>query len=650
MLAGASAPTLSNGGTISATLTGDAPSASRAIVVEPGASLPVILNSGTIKAVSEGSSGGAAAIVDRAGSLTHLENVGTISARTVAPGGSAIVPTGSAVAIDDSANTTGFSLLSYQAGGGLPAPSIVGAILMGSGDDSLNIQAGSLTGDLSFGAGANSLTIDGGSNVEGAVTADGGTLALSVGAGSLKIDNAETLALTGINLGAASTTTFTIDPAAGKATELDVAGPAVIAPGAKIGLRMTSILNGSATYALVRSAQLTAGGQSLLGVTPYLYEAQLAVDPSAGALSVTVARKTAAELALPASVTGAYEPVVAAVAKDPTLSAALLGQTTRGGFMSAYQQLLPEHSGGIFRMVAEGVESFGRPLDDRQGGGSGGLWAQEMDFVARGHNTGDLAGYNSWGLGLIGGYELPANPLGIFGLTVGGFSGQLDPHHSADASDAIANLLEFGGYWRTAFGHFSVNARVAGDYLMAKSHRATNFSADAAPAYTGVATAHWNGWGLSSRVRASYDERVGDFYLRPQAGIDFLQLSEDAHDEHGGGALDLSIERRKTTELSGFVGVAGGAIFGGDSAFWSPELLLGYRDALSKSGGETTARFDSGGDPFVVGPNPIGDGGFVARVAIKSESGPAAFSLEAGGETRSHFTVVDAKIAAHLSF
>jgi hypothetical protein len=651
MLAGASVPVLSNNGTIGSTVVGEAPTNSRAIVVEAGGSLPTILNSGTIRASSQGSTGAAGAIIDHAGSLTHLENVGQIIAQTVAPSGSTVVPTGATIAIDDAANTTGLSLINYQASG-LAAPTIKGSILMGSGDDSLSILAGAVTGDLSFGAGANSLLISGNAVVTGAVTADGGTLALNNVAGTLQINNAAKINLSSLSLAAGSNTIFTLDPTTGQATELDVAGPATIATGAKLGVRMTAIQNGATTYALVRASGLTASGldEALLSTTPYIYDSHLDLDSTAGVLSVTVSRKTAAELALPPSIASAYEPVLAVAGLDSTVSAGLLAQTTRGGFMSAYQQMLPEHSGGIFQMVQQGVEAFGRPLDNHRGGENGGAWGQEVNFVARGENQGDLAGYNSWGVGLIAGYELPATTVGSFGVTFAGFSGELRPHRSADETQAVANVLELGAYWRADVGPLSVSARVAGDYLMAKSHRAVNFTANGVATDLGTATGHWNGWGVNSRLRAIYDVSFGSFYLRPQLGVDFLQLNESAYTEQGGGVIDAAVDSRKTSQFSGFAGIAGGARFGSDTAYWGPELLVGYRDAFSTSDGSTTARYLAGGDPFTLGPDPIGKGGLVARFALRNENGDNGFALEAGGETRSHFNEVDIKLAAHVSF
>jgi outer membrane autotransporter protein len=241
--------------------------------------------------------------------------------------------------------------------------------------------------------------------------------------------------------------------------------------------------------------------------------------------------------------------------------------------------------------------------------------------------------------------------VGAFGVTFAGFSGELRPDRSADATDAVANVIELGGYWRALVGPIAVNARIGGDYLMAKSHRAINFTSLGVATDTGTATGHWNGWGVSSRVRASYEAHFGRYYVRPQVGLDVLRLDESAYTEHGGGVLDLAVGKRTTTEVSAFGGVASGAVFGdATSSWWGPELLLGYRDAVATSDGSTKARFLAAGDAFTVLSDPTSKGGMVARLAVKSESGPAAFSLELGGERRSQFNAVDAKIAAHFSF
>jgi hypothetical protein len=652
LLGGASVPLLQNTASTTATMTGETASTATAVLVESGGSLPVIKNGGTISALVVGSSGSAAAIVDKAGSLTRLENTGTISATITPATGSTAAVTGTVTAIDDSANTAGFSLLNYQSSASIVAPSITGAIRLGSGSDSIDVEAGAITGDISFGAGANALTIDGGATVAGALSADGGTLALSVGAGKLQIDSANTLNLTSLNLGAGSTLVVTADPAAGTATRFDVNGTASIAAGAKLGLRISSIVSGSQTYTLIHADQLTGTlDSSLLASTPFLYSASVASDAAAGTVSLTLARKTAAQLQLDGSIAGAYEPVIAAISGDSSLAQGLLAPTDRAGFTAAYDQLLPEHSGGVFQLARAGVEAFGRPLDDRQAPEGGGAWLQEVNVGAYVPTKDALPGYKAWGVGLIGGFELPATRAGIFGATLGGFSGEVRPRESDPDDNTVANLVEVGGYWRATLGRVALNARVAGDYLSATGHRVVSDTSDGETVFDATATGHWTGWGVASRLRASYEARLGEaLYLRPQIGLDYLRLSEGAYTEGGGGAIDLAVEGRTTSELAGFAGLAVGAVFGEQGASWGPELLLGYRDVVAKDDGATTARFLTGGDSFTVGPNPISGGGAVARMALKSESAWGAVAVEGGAEARDSLTVYDLKLAVHLLF
>ena len=650
LYSGANVPTLYNSGTIAATMTGEGTQTATGIVIESGATLSTILNAGAIRGQVVGQYGAATAIVDHSGTLTNVQNIGTITGLTTAATGATYTPSGTRVAIDVSANTTGFSLVNYLPSGWSITPTITGSVLMGSGNDSVDVEAGSITGDLSFGAGANTLTIDGGASVVGALTADNGTLALSVGTGTLEDDSTSHLSLTSLNLGSGSTVVFTADPASGVATEFNVAGTAAIASGAKIDLRLTSLAQGTTTYTLIKADQLNASSidSSLLGSSPYIYSAQLSTDTTAGTVSVTLARKTATDLGLSSAIAGGYEPVIAAVSTSSSLSAGLLAQTDRSSFLAAYNQLLPEHSGGVFRMISAGSEAFGRPLDERSGDNGGG-WLQEVNYAALAHNQGDQLGYRAWGFGLVGGYEFPALNIGSFGLTFGGLTSEMRPHDSPADSQVNADVLEAGGYWRLQTGPFAASVRLAADHLTATGRRAVDLTSDNETLYSGTASGHWSGWGVTSRARVSYNQTWRNLYVKPQLGIDYLQLHEDGYQEGGGGVLDLTVDSRKTTELTGFAGVAIGAVFGDAGATWSPELLLGYRDVLSSSGGSTTAAF-SGGEAFTVGPLASGDSGAVARIAVRSGNGPTTFAFEGGAEARDSLTIYDIKLSAIFRF
>ncbi|MEO8113007.1 MAG: autotransporter domain-containing protein, partial [Phenylobacterium sp.] len=636
---------------ITATLLSDAQASARAVNIEAGAHVLDLQNDLTISATASGQKADAVAIVDHSGTLSFLENTRTISA-TLAPTDPLATVTGRAIALDLTANTTGVHISQIDFSSGATPPSITGEVLLGSGGDRLDILAGTVTGDIALGAGANALTIDGGAAVTGRLTADGGTLALSLANGSLQINNAGVIHATSLNVSAASKLVFTADPAAGGATELDVAGSAVIASGAKIGLRFASLLTGSATYTLVRADQLSVGtiDSSLLGGVPFIYTSSLAVSPAAGTVAVTVTRKTAADLQLPAATASAYEPLIQALGRDSRVSDVVLAQTTRAGLIGLYNQMLPNRSGGVFQAAAAATEAFARPLDERQDAGAGGFWVQEVNtgLVSDGHD--DLPGYKAWGLGFVGGYEWPVGGLGVLGATLGADSNQIDDDGAASGAQLIASLVEAGVYWRGGWRGFSANARLAGDYLSMTSDRVVSAADSDGTNVSRTARGRWSGTGLSARVNAGYEVRWNSLYLRPQASLSYMRLMEGGYDETGGGdAVDLTVDSRTSSRLAGFAGVALGAMFG-DDVSWGPELLVGYRTVVSEQLGATTARFTSGGDPFSLAADEVGGQGLAAHLSFKGENSGGGFALDLGTEMRDGLAVYDLRLAAHFQF
>jgi hypothetical protein len=593
----------------------------------------------------------AIAIVDRSGTLVEIENTRTISAtRTITDTTQAV--TGRAIAMDLSANTTGIHVLQSDVSGGVTLPSITGSVLLGSGADRVEILAGSLTGDLDLGAGANSLTIDGGATVKGALTAGGGTLALSVGQGTLQMQTASHLSLTGLTLGSGSSLIFTADPAAGMATKLDVAGTASIASGAKIGVRLADLLQTSATYTLIRADHLTAGtiDSSLLGSVPFLYNSSLTTDTTAGTVSATLALKTAAELNLPATTADAYLPLIQNIGRDPGITGALLAQTDRAGLISLYNQLLPNHSGSIFNIAAASIGAFSRPIDDRRDPLGGGFWLQETGLGIFADGKTDVPGYRGWSLGLVGGYELPRERFGILGATLGISTNQIYPDDVDSAEDLHSTLMDAGIYWRASRGGFSANVRLGGDYMKVTSKRVIAVLGGDGLAVLRTADADWPAWGFNAHGMVSYEQRLGRYYVRPQATLDYIALTEESYTESGGGdGMDLSVKSRTSSRLAAFAGVAVGATYGPDN-WWGPEILVGYKGVAAETLGDTTARFAAGGDYFVLHADEISGQGAAARISVKGDNGSAGFAMEAGAEARDSLAIYDLRLAAHVQF
>ena len=649
---GASAPVIRNEGTIGASMSSDAAgAAARAIDIEAGANVNTLANAANIGASVAGQKADAIAIVDKSGSLSEIQNIGTIAAGRTLTDVTAPV-TGKVIAMDLSANTGGVHIVQKDMSAGVTPPSIVGSVLLGSGSDRVEILGGSLTGDLVMGAGANSLTIDGGSKVAGALTAQGGTLALSVGTGSLDIKSASQLNLTSLTLGSASTVIFTADPATNTATQMNVAGTATIASGAKIGLRLNDILKTSATYTLIHANQLTAGtiDASLLGGVPFLYNSSLTTNTAAGTITATLSRKSAAELGLSSTISGAYEPLIQNISKDTGLEGALLAQTTRAGLINLYTQMLPNHSGSLFNIAQASISAFARPIDDRQDPAGGGFWLQETNLGVFSNGHGDDPGYKGWSIGAVGGYEFPRTPFGILGATLGVSSNQIYPDNVDSAEDLHATLMDAGVYWRATRGGFSANVKVGGDYMKVTSARVISVLGGDGLGVTRTANGSWSAYGFNARGMVSYEKRYGRYYIRPQLSLDYLMLAEGSYTETGGGpAMDLAVNSRTSSRLAAFAGVAVGATYGPDNS-WGPEVLVGYKGVVSDSLGDTTARFVGGGDAFTLRSDTLSGQGAAAHLSLKGENGSGGFAIETGAEARDGLAIYDLKLAGHVQF
>ena len=175
--------------------------------------------------------------------------------------------TGKAVALDLRANTAGVTVRQGANASTTVVPTITGDVLVGSGAGRLELLAGALNGAVAFGSGADSLVIDGGAKMTGALTDAGGGLTVNIAKGRLTATNVDAINLTSLNLGSTGELVLTADPAAGKATMLNVAGVADLATGSKVGLRFTSKLAAPTTFTLIKAGTLTSGtiDQSLLG-------------------------------------------------------------------------------------------------------------------------------------------------------------------------------------------------------------------------------------------------------------------------------------------------------------------------------------------------------------------------------------------------
>jgi hypothetical protein len=596
-----------------------------AILINPGSIVPEVRNTGTIGAALVGGAQDARAIVDLSGSVNLVENYGLITATSTPKIGTTNV--GQTIAIDLRANTTG-AIVRQILAAPTSTPSILGDILMGSGNDRIELLGGTLKGAMDFGAGNDALVIDNGATATGRLAA-AGNLDVNIINGRLAISNVTSLNLTSLNMGAKGVLAVAIDPVANTATHFNVAGAANIATGAQFDLTLSSILRGTASYEIVKAGSLTIGdANATLAGSPYLYLANLTSNAQAGTIGVDLRPKTISELGLTGSAAQAFPAVFASLDKDAGIENAFLTADTKEAFTSLYGQMLPDHSGAAL-MSAQTISSaisqaVARPAI-KDVSDDGGMWAQEIVFRID-HAAEQAAGFRSQGFGLASGVET-VGVMNALGLSASFVTTDYHDKGAASGEQVAMNFFEGGAYWRFEAGGLKADVRGGLGYVHFDSNR---LLVDPAASLDLKAKAKWGGWLADAHAGVSYEVTAGRFYARPELSADYLRMSEGKYQEAGGGdGFDLSVDSRKGDLMTGQALLALGARFG-DELYWSPEVKVGYRAKLMGDPGSTTARF-AGGSDFTLDPEDVAAGGLVARAGFKGGTEFVLFSVDGGG-------------------
>jgi hypothetical protein len=670
--AGANAPTVWNKGVISAFSISEGQFDSRAIAIDAGSNVTTLRNAGSITSTMGGEKGNAYGVIDNAGTLTTIENTGRISASVVPTDdaddkddadnlASNEVVTGKAIAIDVSKNTTGVTITQNGVNDGddgkdgiadadadgdgvddADEPSILGNVNFGSGADTFNVQNGIVVGDIAFGAGADVLNITGGATVLGGLRDSDGQLAINVTKGSLGLTNAETINASSLNIGADSRVVFTADPSAnngaGANTHIVVSGAVNIASGAQLGLRLTSLLTAPTSYTVITGGSLTAGtiNQDLLGGTPYLYVASSRVDTNNVYLDVR--RRTSSEIGMNQAQSSAYDATFAALSKDKDIASAYLTQTTKDGFLGLYDQMMPSQGEGFFAAMQDVTHaisqatSFRPDPGDRYGPDS--LWIQEINTLVR-RDTEDTMGSDTQAFGFVGGYEAMGDAGGALGLTLAYVS--IEEHDIAAkvGEQTTGNFVQLGGYWRRAIGGWRMNIGGGGGYGWYDGDRTFNtgdLNGDGAADVQRHNSAKWNGYTFNAFAGTAYEAKFGRYFARPEAYLDYLYLNEGQRKESGGGdGFDQIVHKRKSSALTGDVGLVFGADYGRD-LWWRPEVRVGYRQVLAGEIGDTVAQYTGGGTPFTLAAAGDKDGAVTLGLALRAGTPMSYLAIEANAE------------------
>jgi hypothetical protein len=636
--AGATVPQIAVGGTVAASGGDTDASAAQAILIDAGAVVNVISNGGQIVATRTGTSGTAAAIVDNSGTLALVQNSGAIGVTNAADIGDA------ATAIDLHVNTTGAIVRQVAAATGRPAPIIAGSILFGTGNDTLDIQAGSVTGKVDFGGGSDVLSLSGTSLYRGTLFNSGG-VAATVGTGSI-LDVQNLGAVNFASLTTQSGASLGVTIADSGHTLYNVAGAASFGTGTKILVTLDHVGSAAGTYTIIDAGTLT-GAENLSSsvvTLPFLFNSTLTPNAATGEVALNVELKDSGELGLNTAETTVLDAALEVADADSGIAKVFLQTADSASLKSTLQQLMPDYAGGVFEAATKGMRLSAQMLSDPRR--VPGLWLQEVTWGSS-KSIGDTSSYDVSGWGFSGGYEHSLGPVGNVGVTVSYLWGK----DGKNANQLTSTHYDGGVYWRGGKGPLQAWARAtAGSIDFGNTRNFTGTTTTGT--ITRMATAKWNGRLYSASGGVSYEARMGRISIRPNASVEYYKLTEKGYTETGGGAaFDLTVRDRASNETAANAMLSVGYDVLGvdaDSSWMRVELEGGRREILSGALGSTVASFGDS-DPFTLTPEQRESGW---RGAVRLVGGGPAVNIgaEASAEQLQGKTSLGGRLAVGMAF
>ncbi|HWA89001.1 MAG TPA: autotransporter domain-containing protein [Rhizomicrobium sp.] len=672
-------------GLISATVGGPLGGTAIAIQIDPHAALPSIINSGSIIAGASTSDTtisnlAAFGIIDNSGTLTFIQNNGTIQATaTTLDNGDQI-----AIAIDllgqDESSAAGDGVLILNEATADNSAKIVGDILFGTGKNQIVDVEGfstdhtaTITGDIAFGGGSDpgsdKLIIGDFATVTGKITADD-QLGVSVdikGGGTLNLENdSEALNAYSFLVEPNGTLNLTVKESFTSGM-INAIGPAANAVefdnGANLNITYGSFVPADSDFVLISAekgtivisdAQIDTYNAQLAQDLPFLFSSStLAIDtadPNVDKLELTVIPKTADELGL----TGYAKQILPfanqALTNDDTLGAAFVaGIANKDQAQTAYNEMAPDVTGGARAIAIALTDQSSGPVAARQrilrmyGKASGEvtLWGQEFaEFVQDpGNRSTGQTGFKDHGFGFVLGLDGGDPKTGWYGGALTFYSGDIvEPLPRDSHTNTLWYMLTAYTDWRGKGLFLDTKADIG--YMDLKSKRFIDLTI---PNASGVGSSKFideadgkrpglvGAIGLTTGAVLAYGSTV----ITPQISLDGMTMREEGYTEthaspsattgNGKGML-LQAQSYYASSARIFIGTEIREDLNFGDFFVQPDVRLGYRYDFLNDPTKLRVNFaDVGtnstptpGPVFtVVGPDPA-QGNFVAGASLST--------------------------------
>lgn len=696
--AGASTPQIVNSGSISAAVNTETIHDATGILIEAGANVPTVVNNGLINAQTRGYDGDAVAFRDLSGTVTSFTNTSRIGSGYVDDDATDDIVSGAgrALAVDLSANTTGVNFTQSEAANNAR---IFGGILLGSGNDQLNLLSGEIGGSVNFGSGSDALTITN-AKLTGDATFGGGgavvnltnaqmTGALSLGAsdGSLSFTNGTiyngaitrsgagpmsltvnnstmnnlgdgTLNLTSMSLTNSAKVGLVVDNArvAGNTPIYNVAGTADISANTVFTPVFSQFAAEPFTLRILNATTLNLGGpiSSMLNAnSPYLYDLQL-VQPNANAIDLVLDVKTAIELGLNTREASAYGAVLDLLGEDDNLGAALTSIATEGEFLRGWADLMPGSDAAVMRVLSSnataafGATAHRLDLIANKPDAPGGAWVEEFGVYHTTDETSRSLGVDGGGFGVAAGIDVLSNGTALIGAYAALESAELEESGRTSAPLNVAQT-SFGLYGGWVNGALAVNG--------AASYGFVDFTSDRQIAVGGLTDrlrAEWNGQSYTAAARATYTVPLGWIDVKPYIAADYIGFKQDSYSETATTYDNLAISAGDSDAslATASYGLALIGNIGSDDAFKvRPELSVGYRNIISWDSSPAALRFagNTAGTTFTLDPGLEPEDAIVAGLGLNVSSQflnvKIGYDAEIGDNSMTHYGSVTLRMA-----
>ncbi|WBQ11591.1 autotransporter outer membrane beta-barrel domain-containing protein [Hyphomonadaceae bacterium ML37] len=637
-----------------------------ALVLDEGSEIRRILNErGTLFAQVERGGLAATAITVNTQSLEMIENSGVISA--IATNLAEDADPVDLVAIDARNHHSGLLIRQTEAldDEGNPFENqltvINGDVLLGDGDDTIELLHGELRGDVEFGGGNDRLVINGAEMI-GAIANSGGELNVEVTDGRITLTGDNAVELTNAVFNSGAVLNLRIDSDGRTDAFINASGEVSFLEGSDLSISLEQLVGAGREFQLITAQTLSISDEAdLLAVTeaPYLYNASIRRDENdPNSLILSLERRTAEELGFNGNRAAAYSEALAAFDAVEGLGVAIAALRTQGEFFGAYDQLLPDYAGSAIQFalasndasagaLAARLENARRAPDELAG-----VWIQEFAyFVDRAGGMVTDPGYRGQGVGIAAGIDIPWGPFYAVGVNVSGASSDMRRHEGFN-DPMVAFTGQVSAYFGMDLSGFDVSGSAGVGFDRFETERTIRIQE-----FNALTLADWSGWHFTASGRVGRDFTQGRWIIRPEATLTYLALFESAFNETSQGLnadtnspLALYIDDRESSTLLGAATLTAARRFGSDTSWWLPSLRIGYRGEFSNRSAETIARFGPDGSPFTLNPRAVPGSGVLLGFGLSAGSNYSTFTFGYDADVRDDFVRHTARILIRLAF